>query len=78
MVQGSEVGNGQVLHILSQHLADLRRSGLSEDQIHLCGFESLTHSDRIAQTLRWKRYRGQLGPCLAIPFFDCDVSPTGY
>ena len=32
----------------------------------------------IQKALRWKRYTGELGDCLAIPFFDSGGKATGY
>src|SRR5262249_37449832 len=32
----------------------------------------------VQKTLRWKRYNGDLGSCLAIPFCDAAGMPTGY
>jgi hypothetical protein len=66
------------VRLLPQHLADLRRSGLSDAQIARCGFHSLTDAEHVRQVLRWKRYDGRLGPCLALPFCDHDGRPTSY
>lgn len=73
--------------IAPQHLADLRRSGLSDSTVRSCGFYSVEsgrrddhgHSmpdDPVARILRWKGGGGTLGPCLAIPFFALDGTPT--
>jgi putative DNA primase/helicase len=56
--------------LLPHHLADLRKSGLSDEQIGGCGFHSLQAPDSIQTALRWKGYRGELGDCLAFPFLD--------
>jgi putative DNA primase/helicase len=64
--------------LLPQHLADLRKSGLSDEQIARCGFHSLQAPARIQTALRWKRYGGELGPCLAIPFLDGAGKKTDY
>ena len=64
--------------LLPQHLADLRKSGLSDATIKACGFHSLTHSGHVRLALRWKEYGGKLGPCLAIPFVDVNGKPTNY
>jgi putative DNA primase/helicase len=64
--------------LLPQHLADLRKSGLSDEQIAACGFTSLQAPASVQKVLRWKRYQGELGPCIAIPFFDAEGRSTGY
>jgi putative DNA primase/helicase len=61
-----------------QHLADLRNSGLSDQQIAACGFCSLQTPAGVQKALRWKRYDGDLGDCLAIPFVDAQARPTEY
>jgi putative DNA primase/helicase len=60
------------------HLADLRASGLSVQQIAACGFYSLQALASIQAALRWKRYNGELGDCLCIPFVAAAGKPTGY
>jgi putative DNA primase/helicase len=64
--------------LLPGHLADLRKSGLSDLQIAACGFYSLQAPATIKKVLRWGRYNGQLGCCLAIPFCDASGRSTGY
>jgi hypothetical protein len=58
--------------LLLQHIADLRGSGLSDEQIVKCGFLSWRARDdapKISAMLNWKRpYDGSLGDCLVIPF----------
>jgi len=61
-----------------RHLADLRKSGLSDEQIALCGLHSLQAPASIQKALGWKRYNGQLGDCLAIPFRDVEGKLNGY
>lgn len=51
------------------HLADLRKSGLSDEQIAACGFLSLTNPCEVARVLH-RRRADRLGPCLLIPYFD--------
>jgi putative DNA primase/helicase len=63
--------------LTSRHLADLRKSGLSDDQIAACGFHSLQTPASVQKALRWKRYKGELGNCLAIPFVNAAGKPTG-
>jgi putative DNA primase/helicase len=75
----SPAGNGVANEkILPQHLADLRKSGLSDATIAACAFRSLEAPASVQEVLRWMRYRGELGPCLCIPFIDAEGKPTGY
>jgi Domain of unknown function (DUF3854) len=71
-------GMSNGLPLLPQHLADLRASGLSDEQILRCGFYSLQCPASIETVLRWKDYNGELGHCLAVPFVDADGRPTDY
>src|SRR5262249_58335368 len=64
--------------LFSQHLADLRKRGLSDATIAACCFRSLEAPASVQEVLCWKRYRGELGPCLCIPFADAEGKPTGY
>jgi len=64
--------------LLKQHRDDLRRSGLSDDQIKACGFYSISTERKIGEILGWKNYRGGLGACLAIPFRKSDGSLNGF
>ncbi len=61
-----------------RHLADLRKSGLSDEQIARCGFYSLKVPASVQKALRWKRYDGDLGDCLCIPFRDAEGNPVDY
>jgi putative DNA primase/helicase len=63
--------------LLPQHLADLRKSGLSDQQIAACGFYSVQAPATAQNILRRKRTI-ELGACLAIPFFDAAGTPTDY
>jgi putative DNA primase/helicase len=72
-------GDNQALAgLTAKHLADLRASGLSDATIAACGFHSQQTAGTVQKTLRWKRYDGSLGDCLAIPFLDAEGKPTGY
>ncbi len=64
--------------LLPQHLADLRKSGLSDEQIARCSFHSLQAPVSVQEALHWNRYKGELRDCLAIPFVDAEGKPTGY
>jgi putative DNA primase/helicase len=61
-----------------QHLEDLHASGLSDEQISLCGFYSEKSPSRVSELLRWKSPATKLGPCLVIPFAGPDGKPTDY
>jgi len=61
-----------------KHLADLRLSGLSDAQIIACRFQSLQTASDVQKILNWKRYRGELGDCLCIPFVDADGKSAEY
>src|SRR5262245_14832335 len=61
-----------------EHLADLRRSGLTDDQINRCRFYSLTDPGEIARVLQWRCAAKSLGACLAIPFCQPDGSVNGF
>src|SRR5439155_13598773 len=72
-------GDGHALARLSEpHSADLRKSGLSHQQIVACGFYSVLAPATVQRLLNWRRNAGELGDCLAIPFFDAEGKPTGY
>jgi P4 family phage/plasmid primase-like protien len=82
MILGGQDANGKPPGVdtllLPQHLADLRKSGLSDDYIRRCYFYSLQASARIQKVLTWRRYNGELGDCLAIPFTDSKGNRHGY
>jgi hypothetical protein len=69
-----------------QHLADLRQSGLSDLSVvrgRFHSIESVTKKgegadDVVARRLNWKGGGMTLGPCLVIPFFALDGSPTDF
>jgi hypothetical protein len=76
--QGPEPGpSGSLPNLLPDHLADLRGSGLSDEQIRECGFYSLSDQTMVARLLQWKK-PGSLGACLAIPYRDPDGKATGF
>jgi putative DNA primase/helicase len=70
--------NHDLAHLTPRHLADLRKSGLSDQQIAACRFNSLQAPASVQKALHWERYGGDLGDCLAIPFVDAQGKPTGY
>ena len=59
--------------LAANHLANLRKSGLSDEQITACGFRTLRQSSEAANVLRWKR-ADTLGPCLLLPYHRPDGS----
>jgi len=67
-------GNGR---LLPQHLADLRKSGLSDTTITACELYSLQTPASVLKVLRRKRGI-DLGACLAIPFFDAAGKALAY
>jgi len=66
--------------LLPHHLADLRRSGLTDDQVRRCGFYSEPDPTAVAKLLRRTdpKLAFGLGPCLCLPFFAPDGRPLGY
>ena len=60
-------------NLAANHLADLRTSGLSDEQISACGFRTLRQSSEIANVLKWKSAI-KLGPCLLLPYRRPDGS----
>lgn len=62
-----------VSSLSTKHLADLRKSGLSDEQIAACGFRTLQQSSEVADVLRWK-WADKLGSCLLLPYFRPDGS----
>ncbi|MFO0847300.1 MAG: phage/plasmid primase, P4 family [Gemmataceae bacterium] len=64
--------------LLPHHLADLRRSGLSDAQIAACGFYSEGDAKAVARVLGWTGGTKTLGPGWVAPFLDRDGRPTGY
>ena len=65
-------------NLLPQHLSELRSSGLSDEQIQLCGFYSEANPSRWSALLKWKTPPRQRAPVLCIPFFDADGKPLDY
>jgi hypothetical protein len=66
--------------LLPHHLADLRRSGLSDDQIGRCGFYSEPDPAAVGRLLNRSdpKVVAALGPCLCLPFAALDSRPAGY
>lgn len=66
------------VRLTEKHLADLRGSGLNNEEIARCGFYTTVSVNAIRNLLNWKHYDGHLGPCLAIPFVDAAGRLTNY
>src|SRR5262249_5774489 len=64
------------LALLPQHLKDLRRSGLSDEMIAACRFQSIETEKMIRRVLGWDP--GDIGPCLGIPYPGADGKLNGY
>ncbi len=76
--KGEEVSDSLDSILLEHHLADLRRSGLSNEQIRRCGFRSSSNPVHVAKWLRWTSPAKTLVPCLCIPFHGADGKALGY
>ncbi len=63
--------------LLPQHRDDLRKSGLSDEQVAACAFHSV-YPKEAAELLGWKSPPLKHGPFLAIPFFAADGTPLDY
>jgi hypothetical protein len=59
-----------LMTLLSHHLDDLRRSGLSEATIFESGVYSESDPSRLAKLLNWKRPATNIGAGLVFPFLD--------
>jgi hypothetical protein len=70
---GIDLPGGLIL--MPQHLADLRKSGLSDDAIRAGGFFT-TYGHRARELLAWGDKQDSLGHCLAIPYRDAEGHPV--
>jgi hypothetical protein len=59
------------------HLADLRRSGLSDETIAACGFYSEDHPLKLSGILQ-RRYPKSRGGALVLPFRDHNGELNGF
>jgi uncharacterized membrane protein YgcG len=78
---GSSPAPDALSNLLPQHLADLHKSGLSDEYItSVKCFHSATNQAKIARCLRWKAppKGAGFGPCLAISFDNSDGKPKSY
>lgn len=60
------------------HMADLRRSGLTDETIRAAGLYTERDPRRVADLLGWDRPANARGPCLVIPYTNSDGNRTGY
>lgn len=69
-------------NLTAAQLADLRKSGLTDETIAENGLSSLDDPTRIRHALNWslaaKETAAKLGPCLAIPYRTVSGRFTGY
>jgi hypothetical protein len=65
-------------NLLPQHLEELRRSGLSDEQIRECRFRSETDPRTWSKLLNWKSPPKDAGPVLCIPFYGADGKYLNY
>ena len=63
--------------LLPQHRDDLRKSGLSDEQIAASAFHTVYPAEA-AKLLGWKSPPLKNGPFLAIPFFAADGTALDY
>ncbi len=66
------------LCLLPEHLDDLRRSGLSDEQIIACRFRSEAIPANWSKLLNWKPARLDRGAAMGIPYFGADGKPFRY
>jgi hypothetical protein len=75
-------GTSSVHHAIAglapEHLADLRKSDLSDEQIAAAGLYTEDDPAAVRVTLGWQRSAACLGPSLVIPFPHADGSPSDY
>lgn len=64
--------NGHASTLFPSHLADLRRSGLTDETIAASGIYSEHDRRKMASMLNWKDYSQALGPGMVIPYFSAD------
>jgi DNA polymerase I-like protein with 3'-5' exonuclease and polymerase domains len=70
--------NPDELPLLPQHLADLRRSGLTDETIKRCRFRTVTEEKLIRRLLGWNAADAGIGACLAIPFPTAEGKLNGF
>jgi hypothetical protein len=81
ILNGPDDDKVRLSRLLSQHLDDLRKSGLSDQTIEAAGLYSETDPDRVNELLgnyMSAKTARSLGPCLAFPFFAPDGTPLSF
>ena len=58
--------------LLGHHLAELRRSGLTDDTIRAAGIHSETQPVNLATLLDWKKFPSKSCPAIVFPFIDAE------
>lgn len=67
------------LDLAPDHLADLRRSGLTDATIRAAGIRTERDARQVRTLLNWSGASPkELGPCLVLPYFQPDGSRDGY
>lgn len=64
-------------NVLPHHLAELRKSGLTDDSIREAGIHSETSHDRLAAILNWRKMPKRMVPAMVFPFRGQDGA-NGY
>jgi hypothetical protein len=78
MAKDGKIGHDGAQRLLAQHLSDLLKSGLGDDQIRACGFTSVSDPHEIAKLLGWRHPARKIGPCLRIPYRNADGTLNCY
>jgi putative DNA primase/helicase len=73
----STENNSTCVGILPHHLAELRKSGLSDATIVAAGIESETNYQRLAALLGWRKLPKRMAPALVFPFVSAE-GQNGY
>jgi putative DNA primase/helicase len=58
--------------LLPHHLAELRKSGLTDATIKAAGIYSEAVYDKLGAIVNWKKYPKKMGPGMVYPFTDAD------
>jgi integrase len=75
---GRKRGGDSSPDLAPDHLADLRRSGLTDATIRAAGLYTERDPQRVSALLGWDRPATALGPCLVFPYAHPDGSRNGY
>ena len=58
--------------LLDHHLAELRRSGLTDETILAAGIYSEVDTAKLSALLDWKKYPSKCAPAIVFPFTSAD------